>query len=219
MANQAEVLKRKLKTDTYVEGDIYLRLHRAISWLKGAEEHSSNSDIQFICLWISFNSCYAVDSFFDIKNLKPPKEIESLNSFLVHLISCDQHKNIYSLIWNRFSSEIRVILENKYLFKPFWDFHRGEQIDYKSKLQQSIEKAHTFLAKSNVVGVLNIILERLYVLRNQILHGGATYKSSVNRKQIKDASQILSRLLPIIIEIMIDNKEKQWGFSYYPVIK
>ncbi|WP_425067816.1 hypothetical protein [Reyranella sp.] len=38
------------------------------------------------------------------------------------------------------------------------------------------------------------ILDRLYVLRNQLLHGGATWNSSVNRSQVRDGAAVLSRL-------------------------
>lgn len=218
MTSHADELRKKIKKDSFVEDNFYLRLHRATSWLKAAEEHSSNSDIQFICLWISFNSCYAVDNFFDTKNLKRIKESESLNTFLIKLISCDQNGKIYSLIWKRFSSEIRLILDNKFLFKPFWDFHRGDNVDYESQLNRSNKIALECLGKGDVVGILNIVLERLYTLRNQIFHGGATYKGRLNRRQIKDVTQMLIGLLPIVVELMIDNEEKSWGLSYYPVI-
>ena len=33
--------------------------------------------------------------------------------------------------------------------------------------------------------------ERLYVLRNQVMHGGATWHSSFNRDQIRDGANIL----------------------------
>ena len=41
--------------------DLDLRIHRAISWVRGAERAISDkdSDTAFICYWIAFNAAYA----------------------------------------------------------------------------------------------------------------------------------------------------------------
>ena len=70
----------------------------------------------------------------------------------------------------------------------------------------------------NVSEFLIELLQRLYELRNQLFHGGATYNSRVNRKQLKDATNILEKLIPIIIEIMICHKEEDWGKVAFPVV-
>ena len=56
----AEALKYNLKQlpDDVDKNDI-IRLHRAISWLKCAENNSEDIDLKFISLWIAFNACYA----------------------------------------------------------------------------------------------------------------------------------------------------------------
>jgi hypothetical protein len=52
-----------------------------------------------------------------------------------------------------------------------------------------------------------------------LIHGGATYNSKVNRSQVKDASEILGFLVPVIIDIMISNISEDWGVINYPVIE
>jgi hypothetical protein len=66
---------------------------------------------------------------------------------------------------------------------------------------------------------MGLVLDRLYTVRNQLIHGGATYQSKVNRSQVKDASEILSFLVPLIIDIMITNINEDWGTINYPVIE
>jgi hypothetical protein len=66
--------------------------------------------------------------------------------------------------------------------------------------------------------VLSIVLARLYVLRNQLIHGGATWNGSVNRHQVRDCANLLGKLVPIVIEIMMDHPEHDWGVATYPVI-
>jgi hypothetical protein len=66
--------------------------------------------------------------------------------------------------------------------------------------------------------VLSIVFDRLYVLRNQLVHGGATWNSQVNRAQISDGANILGRLVPLIIELMIEHPELDFGEILYPPI-
>jgi hypothetical protein len=74
------------------------------------------------------------------------------------------------------------------------------------------------LAGGDTLHVLSIVLERLYMLRNQLMHGGATWNGSVNRHQVRDCANLLSKLAPIVIEIMMDRPEHDWGVATYPVI-
>jgi hypothetical protein len=66
--------------------------------------------------------------------------------------------------------------------------------------------------------VLSIVLSRLYTLRNQLMHGGATWNSSVNRDQIRDCANLLGKLVPLVIEIMMDNVNTLWSDACYPVV-
>jgi len=75
-----------------------------------------------------------------------------------------------------------------------------------------------FLSVKNVEGLLEVVLDRLYTLRNQLMHGGSTFKSDVNRSQVKDGNNMLKLLVPIVIEIMLINKDENWGDIYYPVV-
>ena len=74
------------------------------------------------------------------------------------------------------------------------------------------------MANQQVPELLGAVLDRLYTVRNQLIHGGATYQSKVNRSQVKDASEILSFLVPLMIDIMIKNINEDWGTINYPVI-
>ena len=63
-----------------------------------------------------------------------------------------------------------------------------------------------------------MIFDRLYVLRNQLLHGAATWNSGANREQVRDGAAILGRLIPEVLEIMLGNHDADWGEIRYPVI-
>jgi hypothetical protein len=85
--------------------------------------------------------------------------------------------------------------------------------------KRSIRDANLHLTNGNVPALLEIVLDRLYVLRNQLIHGGATYNSKVNRKSVRDGCSILKMLIPAIIDIMMQNPSEDWGEIYFPVVK
>ena len=66
--------------------------------------------------------------------------------------------------------------------------------------------------------VIAIVFDRLYVLRNQLIHGGSTWGSSVNRNQVRDGAAIMGRLVPAVIWIMMCNGDQIWGEPRYPVV-
>jgi hypothetical protein len=144
-----------------------IRIHRAISWLESAHEVKENDDLAFISLWISFNACYAVQM--------PKDEIlsekENFRVFLKKLVKLDTEKRFYNLLWNQFSGPVRLLINNQYVFKPFWDFQRGEIKDWKKQFDQSVEESMKYLSTQKVVDLLEVVLDRLYTLRNQLVHG------------------------------------------------
>ena len=193
-----------------------LRVHRAISWLGRAEEEGDDQDVRFILLWIGFNAAYAGDLREELSG-----ERSNFRSFFETLIALDKSHRIYDLIWERFSQEIRVLLNNQYVFSPFWSHHNGQpgHEDWKDRLSQAKRVAGQAAMTKDTVKILMIVFDRLYVLRNQMVHGGATWNSSVNRAQVRDGVSILDSLLPIFIDLMLDNPTHHWGTPLYPVVK
>lgn len=49
------------------------------------------------------------------------------------------------------------------------------------------------------------------MLRNQILHGGATYASKLNRDQVNDGCQLLGAIVPLVIDLMMATGTEVWG--------
>ena len=64
----------------------------------------------------------------------------------------------------------------------------------------------------------SILFDRLYVRRNQIIHGGATWNGSINRDQVRDGARIVEFLVPVFIDVMMDNRGHNWGPPYYPIV-
>lgn len=215
MAHTGGWLKTKQRTirDSFPE-NLGLRVHRAISWILKAETEQ-DPDGQFIFLWIALNACYA-EYGTDI-NARP--ERNKLGAFFEKIVGLDSENLIYKAIWEQYSQPIRLILSNKHVFEPFWSHHNA--IKGYENWEASFEKAKTSallaLKEKNPAQVLNIVFDRLYVLRNQLVHGGSTHNGQVNRSQVSDGSKILGHLMPIFVNVMMDHPSTPWGEPFYPV--
>jgi hypothetical protein len=193
-----------------------LRVHRALSWLGRAEKEVEDFDVRYILLWGGFNSAYANDLAKDIE-----KERSAFKVFFDALVALGEGRRIYNAVWKRFPHEIRLLLNNKYIFAPFWNHQNGlaGYEDWADRLAASRRAVASALAQSDTPVILSILFDRLYILRNQLVHGGATWNSGVNRQQVRDGAAIMHWLLPIFIDIMMDHSDHDWGRPFYPVIQ
>ena len=97
------------------------RIRRAGSWLDRSEEATSDGE-RFIFLWIAFNSAYGSDAS-DADNLT---QRQQFSDFLGKVLERDAGNEIESIIWDTFPGPIRILLENQYVFAPFWKWVQGE---------------------------------------------------------------------------------------------
>ena len=206
--------KQRLIRDGFPE-PLALRVHRALSWLKRAEQETNDDDVRFILLWVGFNAAYAGDIDRAIEG-----ERKLFQSFFETLVRFDGKHRIYDAVWKRFSQEIRLLLDNKYVFQPFWAHRNGipgneEWEKWFSNSRIAVGKA---LKEHDTAKILSVLFDRLYVLRNQLVHGGATWNSDVNRDQVRVGAAVLSCLLPVFIDLMMDNTQEVWAMPHYPVL-
>ena len=217
MKNHFNLLKarQRQERDSYPE-NLGLRVHRALSWLQRAADEE-DADSQFIFLWIAFNAAYATD----IDDRQGLAEQATFNAFIGKLHDLDQEKGLSQLVWNAYPNAIRILLDNRYVFTPFWEYQKGSKSkeEWESDFSQAKKTANMALANHNTPVVLSIVLSRIYVLRNQIVHGGATWNGSMNRDQVRDCVAILSELVPLVIELMMDNPNTLWGDANFPPVE
>ena len=195
-----------------------LRVHRSISWIGRAEEAKLDHDARFLFLWIAFNSAYADEEEFQNK---PKGERDAFADFFRKVSDLDKEHRIYHAIWESFSGPIRLLLSNKYIFNPFWQHHNGIDgyDDWEDRFANSSRSFGQYLQSKDSSKILSFVFDRLYVLRNQLIHGGSTWNSSVNRDQVRDGAAILGFLLPVIVDVMMDNPNADWGRPFYPVVE
>jgi len=191
---------------------IRIRLQRALSWLERAEKESDDLDAGFIFYWVSFNATYSKP-----KIAENETESDRFKAYFARIVACDKESKVYELIFRRFSSEINRILQNKYIFGLFWQAQSGEfDGSWKQIFDDEKKRIATALNEESTAVILKILFSRLYVLRNQLLHGNATWEGKTNRTQVRDGYQLISKLQPVFLAIMILNYDKDWGYIMYP---
>ena len=192
-----------------------IRMHRALSWLGRAEKEIDDPDAGFIFYWVSFNANYSMEKE-DVKDLS---EVDRFKQYFELIVKCDVEKQIYNHVWQNFTNEIRAILENEYIFSVFW---KSRQQDNRHSWKLSFDNSKLVVARAlsrtDTVLLLQVLFSRLYTLRNQLVHGNATWNGSVNRDQVVNGFRVLSKLQPVFLAIMMTHPHEQWGELAYPIM-
>lgn len=202
-----------------------LRLHRAISWGRRAEQLSDDLDARFIFLWIGFNSLYAREPDTVAGGQDATKTFKEILEYLDVLVPLDKDC-IHGIFWKGEIFEAgRLLVEDEYLFEFFWRSKatRANHDKWREELEahkRIFSKAQTFndvqKEKRMPRVLVSTIFNRLCVLRNQLMHGSATHNSSKNRNALNRGIGVMERFLPVCIDLMLKNPRKDWGAPRYP---
>lgn len=191
-----------------------IRIHRALSWLQRAEHETRDEDARFLFLWIALNAAYAHEFGFE------QSEREQARQFIDKLVSHDREGRLQQVLFDQFTGPVRTLLANRFVFEPFWRALREH--DSSNSWERQFEGARILAMRALMARqtgqVLSIVADRLYVLRNQLMHGGATWNSDANRQQMHDAVTILDALIPSIITLMIEHPDPDLSGITFPML-
>ena len=235
------------------------RLRRSLSWLERADSGKLDDDVRYIFLWVAFNAAYADGDARGGQRERYTKYFEKLTE--------NDNNRIYNILKCKLMNMSLSLVENKYVFQGFWDFlddgwfneDKWKKSIYGGRFEDDRKKVRKLLGLGDQLGsmqaalqevdiasreatirTLEILFKRLYVLRNQIMHGSATSHTwtdpkrpeprkrstsaedgSLNRRQVEDGIRILDFLVPLFLDIMMErpelDDEKYWGKLPYPV--
>ena len=196
--------------------NLALRMRRALSWLERAGKETDDDDAAFSFYWIAFNAAYARVKSSDFER----RERNLFDDYFDKILRLDSKYTIHDAIQVRFSELIDPLLNNEFVFQPYWnnrdDFAYG---DWQKPFYKSRRNIEIAFDKADTKVILNNLLDRLYVLRNQLMHGGATWQGSVNRAQVGDGARIMAFLVPLFVGLMMAHPEIDWGPPDYPVVR
>ena len=205
--------RHRLVRDDQPEG-LRVRIHRAISWLARAEQEVDDPDAAFIFLWIALNAAYAHEFGFE------ERELVQIRRFIAVLVEHDLEQRLHAVLFRQFSGPIRTLINNRFVYEPCWRALREHDGSgrWEQQFSDSREIAMRAVLEKRVNILLQVILDRLYMLRNQLMHGGTTWASSVNRAQLRDGVAILGTLVPVILTLMVEMKDADLGQEVFPTL-
>ena len=206
------------------------RMRRALTWLEAANQFDTSADERFIFMWVSFNAVYGDEP------LSGDEEDDS-KKMMGFLGKVKRHGDpLLRAVISEHKKDFIAVLENRYMNRFFWKWVREQEDnkEYEHGLMfyhdhwnrsgtgsKFLKKNRRLVHNTGHAEFLRQVFWHLYTLRNQLLHGGATYRSSINRDSIKAGNKALALLLPVILEIIFthikNNPEtNEWGRVWYP---
>ena len=199
--------KYRLKEDELRDSgkaNLSVRMHRSLSWLERAQKEKGDPDAAFIFHWIGFEALCSDQS--------RPAAKKKILQFLKTAVRADRDDLIYNRVVACESKTILTLVANAYVYTPFWNHYYGElspqgPTKWADSLIGSVRRMLNNLKRREAVTfrALEALFECLRELRNQMSHGGATWESSANRDQVGDGARIMSCLLPVFLDLMMDN--------------
>lgn len=121
------------------------RLDRALSWMLCAQKYAEDDDVAFVALWISFNACYSIE-----EQAGSLIDRASFRHFVERICARDKTNSIYHLLWMNYSGFVRAVVNNQFLFAPFWECHREGRDHWQQTFASNKRSAMQALANQQV---------------------------------------------------------------------
>lgn len=159
-----------------------IRFHRACSWIRRAEQVTENTDLDLALLsqWTAFNSLYGQ---WDENSREPVRDTASLRTFVDRMLALDESSLIVDVLVEN-KPLVISIYDDEYLSRYSWEEPTTKRANKSKKAKYD---ARNWYLEGNWTLVLDRVIERIYLLRCQLVHGAATFKSALNRTAIAAA--------------------------------
>lgn len=200
-----------------------VRMRRADAWLKRAvsEREAGDLDVAFVLYWIAFNAAFATDVSPDFASeaVETRKEIRN---YFETLLDSDDSRAIEGAIRAN-AGRVRALVANRYLYERYWRFlnRKSQNTRWKREFDKDTTCVRDALSRTDddagtaAAKVLDIVFQRLKTLRNQLVHGGATWGGARNRDSVEHGTHLMAALVPVFVEITRSKPGVDWGRPYY----
>lgn len=214
LINRWQPTKGRLKR-TGATHPLALRMHRSLSWLQAADRQESarDDDAALIFRWIAFNALYGV---WNESAREPEADVFSWKRFLKQVLAKDCAGCLQACLATN-QSRVYQAFQNKFLNQYFWrTLHQNRSFS----VTRNRFRAEQFYRDGNWQLLLEELLECIYLLRCQVVHGAATHCSRLNRNAISLCSELMDHLLKAILTVVIDHGlTMSWDRVCYPPVE
>jgi hypothetical protein len=188
-----------------------IRFHRACSWLQRVEEFDgSDHDLTLICQWIAYNALYGQ---WDDQKREPRPDRECWRRFCDRILDLDQDGRVGAVLIDH-KKLVMSLLDDEYLSRYFWEEPSAKRAGQSKKAKYD---ARTWYLEKRWAMVLERMMERIYMMRCQLVHGAASHGGGLNRTSLRRSSTMLGHLLPAMLRVWIDHgSDEDWGPMCYP---
>ena len=201
------------------EEGLRIRVHRSLRALSQAEEieagsdSSSALDAAFVFRWVALNALYGQ---WDDERGMAMKDRVALDRFTSQARLVDTSDRLVSAL-ETVSDDARTLLESPFLIERFW---RDQEWDQVRPARGRAAKFRGEIREERQGAALHRLLIAVYFLRCQIVHGGATLGSNMNRVTVEPGSRILAVLCGQLIALVVEHGlEMEWGEICYPPVR
>ncbi|MDB4671782.1 HEPN domain-containing protein [Pirellulaceae bacterium] len=192
-----------------------IRFHRACSWLDRVEKYdeSEDLDLRLIGLWVGFNALYGQ---WNEDKREPEGDRESWRFFVDRLLGLDESNYLADAL-SANKRLVMTLLEDEYLSSFFWQDPCTKRAGQSRKAKYN---AQGWYVEKRWTMILDETLERIYLMRCQLVHGAATYGGKLNRMSLKHCVWMLRKILTAFLLVWIDHGvDQDWGPMCYPPLK
>jgi len=191
-----------------------IRFHRATTWLQRVEEiePGEDQDVALTCQWIAFNALYGQ---WDERAREPKSDRQCWRAFMDRVLAIDKDGHMASVLTEH-KRLVMSILDDNYLGDYFWKLPSAARA--KQTTRDKRQASTWYIAKRWAL-VLEALLERVYLLRCQLVHGAASHGSQLNRTSLRRCVTMLGLLLPAVLNVWIESgADEDWGAMCYPPV-
>lgn len=167
-------------------------------------------DMALLSQWIAFNSLYGQ---WDPVRQEPLPDRDCWRRFLSRILAMDASSHVADMLRDQ-RKLVMLILDDEYLSGYFWQEPTSKRAGQSKKAKYD---AQTWYIEGNWTMISDRVLDRIYLMRCQLVHGAATHHSQLNRAALHRCSQMLGKYLLAIMTVFIDHgADHDWGVMCYP---
>ncbi|HVJ82263.1 MAG TPA: hypothetical protein VNC50_14440 [Planctomycetia bacterium] len=191
-----------------------VRFHRACSWLDQAEKFQNDEsiDVKMIHQWIAFNALYGQ---WDAAYGEPAPDRQGWKALLARIIKIDAAQHVAgALVENK--KLAAIIVGDKYLQRRFW---REPNSKAHGSPGTAAAEMNDLIYRGEWLRATERLMEAVYLLRCQLMHGAATSGGRMNRLELKNCTRMMDHLIRAILLVWIEKgADEDWGEMCYPPV-